>query len=475
MPVIYNSKKIIPAPFIRYTRVPVVNDDGTRIGSTFNITVEGKLTVDKGSPNSAGTFWTVSGYPPDETIPVDSWLTTMLRKQEALRSLFSEDGKSFEVQGYDGMQPMKCNPRIKNIDFNRGNVTSWTNLCDYTINLEADIIYVNGTALGEDTGDLVNYHVDKFDESWAVESADDIGRTFRLTHQLSAKGKRFFDDTGTLVYEAWQNAQNYLLNKIQLGIDSAKMIAAGVLDNTTLQAYNYMRSQNINEAGGTCSISETWLCFDPGAGAHAVEDFTVNTRSGNEGLTTVSIEGTIKGLEIRNNTTRTLISTRWTNAQAKFAEVLSLLPSRAQTISGYNLNPIALNRTIGRNEINGTINYNYEYNNRPSTALAGAISESITFNYENQADVFATIPVLGRALGPVLQPISTYTAKKFSINYEAVVQASTQDAVATKPNTDAIINTYLPAFSNLRFKDRDIESWSPSTGRISRQVSFTYE
>src|ERR1051325_5785358 len=129
----YNSKRIIPAPFIQYSKVYDTSEDGRKIGSRFQITVTGKILADRGSPKSDGSFWNVSGYPPNETISSqDVVLGMLLRKQEALRTLFADEGKSFEVQSDDGSPALKFNPRIvRPIEFRQGDRTSWAYVCDY--------------------------------------------------------------------------------------------------------------------------------------------------------------------------------------------------------------------------------------------------------------------------------------------------------------------------------------------------------
>ncbi len=440
----------------------------------FNVTLDGVIAVNMGSPNSNGTFWTAAGYPPDESIAVDSCLTTMLRKIEAIRTLFADEGKTFEIQGYDGGASMKFNPRIKGLDFKRGNNISWFNKCEYSITMECDRVSVDGVAVGEDTG--FTDHIERADETWNIESADETNRTFRLTHQVSAKGTRFYDETGTLTQQAWENAKDYVLNVIGLGLDVSKMIAAGVLDATLLQAYNYVRSQNVNEGGGTFSVNETWICYDPDGGSHAIEDFQVNTRTTLEGISTVSVDGTIKGFEVRDNSTYALISTKYTNASSKYGEISPTLFGRAQTISGVTLNPDSISSSLGKNENTGVITYAVEYNDRPGSIIAGAISESIVVSYENPVDVFAKIPIIGRALGPIYQDLETITETKKNLSIEIIMGASSYSSTASEPNTDALVATYSPFnIANVFTLDRDTRSWDVIKGRYSRQVSWSYE
>lgn len=475
MPVYYDSHKITPAPFISIRKDYQTTDDGAPVGSTFAIQVAGKIIPNKGSPNSSGVFWDVAGYPPDETLNDTQMMAAIIRKQEALRKLFANEGRSFEVQPWDGSPSIKCNPRIKGIEFTADSPISWYNKCNYVINLEADIVYIAGTAVGEDGGDVVNYKISKASEEWNMEPADEFGRTFRLTHTIAANGKRFYDETGTLVQKAWENAKDYVINKITLGLKSDRMVCPGVLDATNLQAFNYVRTEHLNELGGSFQVTETWLCYDPNGEAAAVEDFTITARTSEDGKTQATIEGQIKGLEIRNTSTYALTSTRYTNASLKWNNSVNpSLLSRCQTYTGVTLNPSALNTSVGYNVNNGIINYSYTFDNRPTNLVPGAISETITVVDESPTDVFASLPVLGRASGPVLQVIGTVTSAKRTIQIEAQLKAKTQTFTPTEPNTDSIILANLPA-ATIRFVSQNTRSWSENSGRYSRTTSYTYE
>lgn len=475
MPVIYNSKKIIPAPFISIRKEYNTREDGAQIGTVWNISVEGKIVAYKGSPNSSGTFWTTSGYPADETLTDTQMMASIIRKQEALRQLFATEGQTFEAQPWDGSPSLKCNPRVRSIEFPKGGPTSWYDRCDFIINLEADIIYVNGQAQGEDSGDILNYKVSKASEEWNMEPADDLSRTFRLTHTVSANGKRFYDDTGALTQTAWENAKDYVLNKIGLGINSARMECPGVLDATTLQAFNYVRTQHINELGGSFQVTETWICFNPDGVAPAIEEFTVTARTSEDRKTTVNIEGQVKGFEVRNNNTYALTSTRYANADSKWTgTILPALLTRCQNYSGVTLTSTPLSTLVGYNEFSGIITYNYQYDNRPSTSVPGAITESITVIDNNPSDIFASLVVLGRASGPVLQSIGTTTSARRTIQIEAQLPAKTVSSTPSKPNTDSIVLSNRPS-GTIVFLSEDNISWSENTGKYSRTTTYTWE
>lgn len=472
----YDGNKLIPAPFVSIAKDFNTTDDGRVIGTTFTITVRGTFLYNRGSPKSDGSFWTVSGYPPDETIAEVNRFSTLLRKQEALRALFAEQGKSFEVQGEDGAAPLKCNPRVKRIEFPEGGQgrVSWNELCQFTITLEADVIYVNGQPQGEDAGDPTTYKVSKCDESWSIEVSDENKGLYRVSHSVSAIGKRFYNDAGNLPLQAWENARAFVLNRLTLGLDSSMVVAAGVLDATSLQSYNYTRTQSVNEAAGSFACSEHWLSYNPGSEPPAIDECTVNVQKGEDGITRVSVAGTITGLEVRNNTSMALVSTRATNALSKWTTYVepSLL-TRAQDTSSLTLNSVPLSSSFGKNDVAGTIVYERTYNDRVTPTTPGAISEIVNIQNDHPGELFSSTLIIGRPLGHLLNGLNTVTPRKRNITIDIQMPAARQGFPPTVPNTNTIVAANTPTGSAV-FMEGDRESWSERSGKYTRTTSFTW-
>ncbi len=496
----YNSKKIIPAPFISISKDYQLTEDGQSVGTIFNIQVKGKICADMGSPTSSGTYWDTSGYPPNETLllsNVNSRMGSILRKQEAIRKLFATEGQSFEIQPWDGSAPIKCNPRVKKIDFAEAQEgKNWVNTCDYTIALEADILYSanNGQPYGEDTYGLnpqgvgvytslgidptspsgVKYTISKATDEWNLEPGDEIGRVWKLSHVVSAIGKRFYDNTGFLTQEAWMSAHNFVVEHLGLGTElvAIPIYVAARPELSGMLPYNYLRTEHTNELGGSYSVTENWVCYDIGFG-HAIEEFNVSITTAENSISKVKVDGTLKGLEVRDANNVIELS-RYAAAQIQWNVVSLLLYARAQTFSGLVLHPVPLGKSFGVNEINGVITYGYEYDNRASNVVTGAVTENITVTDEGASDVFASIVVLGRRLGPVLQAIGTITSKKRSIQIEATLPASSQSFVSLPPNTNSFVLSLLPGGTQV-FLDKDVSSFTAKTGKYSRSVTWTWE
>jgi hypothetical protein len=461
MPVILDSKKIIPGPFVRITNDIKRSEDGSVRQAGFNISVKGKLTAFKGSPDSTGAFWTASGYPPDETIPIDSRLASLRNKQGALCNLFAIEGKLFEIQPYDGSAPIKFNATLLGIDFDEGN---WVEYVNYTVNLHANSIWFGAIECKGTAGNAASF-TDLPEESWSVEQEDE-GRAYRFSHTVTSTQKKTFDSAGALLKKGWENARDVVVTK--LGIDKS------VITSTPASgwgAYNYLRSEQIDEAGGKYSVTENWLLYDEAKtdGVPCVEEYEVTTRTTEDGRTSVTINGTLKGLDVKDNTTGAFISGKYSNAALRYGILEPELYAIASASAGTTLNGSPVSNQIGKNFNTGVISFNREYNDRP-VIIAGATSATIQVNDKRPSQVFATHVVPGKAAGPVLQDIFTKTAKQRSLAIEAALSVATISFTPTKPDTDGIVATYFPG----GFVDRDEENWSPHTGRYSRQVGWTY-
>lgn len=413
--VLYDGKRLIPAPFVTIQKSYERAEDGTKLGSLFNIQLSNDIVAFKGSPDSDQTLWTAGGYPPDETVLGDARLAAIIRKQEAIRELFSEDGLLLEIQSNDGSQPMKCNPTVKDINFEQG---SWFNVCRYTITLEANTVTVNGVEIGEDS---FSEFISSATESWSFETDEDtpesvqLNRVYRLSHTLTAKGKLQYDETGALTKAAWQQARDWVLPR--LGLDTNIVRSSGVHNLPSYYGgYNHVRSSQTDELGGSFSVTESWIL----ASGNALEDFTVESSTNAEdGKTVVNIAGTIRGMETKNSNFQ-ILTTKFANGDAKWSGVYPLLISRAQNYSGKSLNIVPLSTTVGKNPALGVITYNFSYDNRPSNTISDTISEVIGLSDNFDVDAIAVIPILGRTKGPLIQDLNSHRENSRTLNIELV-------------------------------------------------------
>lgn len=503
MPVQYDSKKIIPAPLVRIEKTYDRTQSRQKVGSRFTVTLTGTLVTCKGSPNSAGEFWTDSGYP-DQAFQTDveeldstNQMQFLQRKMQALRYLFAQDGKSFEVQPLDGTAPLRCYPTVQNISFNEG---AWVDRVDYTIVLEADELFGFDTEHSKDTEDYEwnddyfrdsngnHLYLSEVNESWSIETVEEGENesnpyTYRLTHTLSAVGKKAYDGDG-LVSAPHEQARAWVIPR--LGVDTAYVNSTQGLGLSGMSAFNHVKQENVDESSGSYAVTETWIL----AKGSVREDFNITISTTIESpYTNVRIEGEIIGLETRD-VNGNITTSKFAAADAKYTTLLAgTMLTRAQTYSGVVLNTTVLSNSVGKNPVSGRINYTFEYDTRPSNCISGAISERITISDSNAADVIAIIPVIGRAAGPVLQNMSTITETRRTVNVEVLVAPqsycyTTAGGVAQVMGAapSAAVAVVINAFAaelisnyNQVYKERDEPVWEPKSGRYSRNVTWVFQ
>jgi hypothetical protein len=167
------------------------------------------------------------------------------------------------------------------------------------------------------------------------------------------------------------------------------------------------------------------------------------------------------------------------------------------------LNVIPYSTTEGHDPKRGVITYSYEYNNK-YTLMSGVISENITVTDNAPVDVIAEVFVLGRKLGPVLQALGTKTSCTKDVSIEITTMPATGIEQYFMNNAACPLHTGSTLYANIQriveglkpfgvrdpsvfgssqrgagtgqvYVDRDTQSWNPSEGRYTRNVSWKYQ
>lgn len=479
---VYGDYTFTPVPMITIEKQQQKTDDGTLIGTVFNVTLEGTLCA----------------YPTGGVVQIDTL-------QDTLRSGLATDGKLFEV-ACSGSAFIRSYPRINSVTFDKSN-DNWVFTSPYTINLEWDEMLLPS---GENSGVMAPYISDASEE-WQVEFVEDSAKynwtldstedenpyQLRLTHTISATGKSVYI-SGVLVKPAWQWARDWVGPR--LGYDNQFLAAPSSLNlNASLFApFNHVRTNSVNESDGVYAVTESWIVINPsgsGVAGKAIEDFTITARRGIDSpINTITIEGTITGLEERSYGTTSgafsISTSKYTNALAYWLNVKDRLVDRCNYVwsTGVDyvirdIHPSAVSEVVGNNPTQGLITYNYEYNDRPLNCVSGAIYEDIVISDTNSTDVFASLPVIGRANGPILQDMGTITAASRRVSVEVIVPpatgCTTTNWYASSPSdqVDDIISSIYTGLNSAYdqvFKTNDTESWSIKTGRYTREVEWTF-
>ena len=509
--------------------------------------------------------------PPQQIVPMEDSATAIMSKQRALRALFAQDGQRVEITDIrEDLPAIICYPRVTNISFSEG---TYVLRSDFNITLEADILLhpeadgvradLDGTLIpvgsGEGQGafgtsvdrktiagaenDLVvalsGAFIQNYSESWNIEVDDSRGevidevneiiapRSYRISHSINATGKTHFmhrEGDTPLKIPAWESARKFVTNRLGreatnsypnqfTNINGVEFIGSGTLDLIDKYGgYNLVRSENIDEAAGSYSVTENWFL----SSGVAYENYTVNvSTSTSSPFVTVSMDGNVTGLStfspsgfINGGSDETSIldptasgASAYDNALHKYNEIAlsgyfgvgSQIYKRANNMVAVTLNSQPNSVTIGANKFAGTLSYQLQFDNRPTNIISGVVSENLEINDTYPGDVFATIPVIGRKTGPVLQYLGGRTEHRRDVSLSLVMDytripygSGRNPLMLQKPSivepTAGQIAKLLSEVSpknepNVRkcFISPPSESWNPKAGTYSFNISFTYE
>jgi hypothetical protein len=252
------------------------------------------------------------------------------------------------------------------------------------------------------------------------------------------------------------------------------MHASGVLvDGASLQAFNYNRQRQLDEVEGTCAVSENWVAFVPADGIAATHEQNISQRYDLNGVLTVNVGGSIVGYRTSTATDPTPTATRATAMQNKWTSVSSGIYAAAVSAAGRPIHAAPLSARVQSNAIQGTLTYEYEYNNRPQT-FAGSVSERVTIRDTAAPDMYATAPIPGRIVGPVLQDLDTVGVYRRALSIEVMMPAQTQSYTPSQPGTTSYVLAQKPVATQV-FLDDDTVEWNAYDGRYSRNVTWTYQ
>ena len=483
------------------------------------------------------------------------YASAILSKQRVLRALFARDGQRLEISDVmdNAGATIVCYPRVVSVDFEGD--SPYTTKSNYTINLEADFLLrgnFNDEALIVDdaatlansgiiTGDIeqkaflesLNTHfVEGYSEDWALEVDDALSedvanpRTYRITHNLQATGKTVYGDSAVTRYDeatdpdpnaplvnqykpAWMQARDFVQSRLSSNPSGnypniMGQIGSGTVDLvSSYGGYNHVRTEQINVTEGTYSVSENWIL----ASGNSTENYSMTTSTSNsDPFVTVGIEGSIKGLSSippsgLGDPDILATSGPYANARNKYNQVTnsgqfgltSDVFKRANNLVAVQLNSQPVSLSISTNQFTGDVSYSLSFNNRPTNIVSGVIAESIQVNDTYPGDIFATIPVLGRATGPILQYIGGRTEYKrdvsinLTMDYTKIPYGNNRNSlILKKPSivepTASQISQLLGELSpagepgvRKYFISAPTESWSPKEGTYSFNISWTYE
>lgn len=333
---------------------------------------------------------------------------------------------------------------------------------------------------------------------------------YRITHRLSATGKTI-DRTNTnnpnpgqgittnnLKSLAYMEASRWVMQRASQAYTTiANMTSpSGItIGNATpssatgLRLYNHIRTIESSISAGSYGVTDTWIAL--GTGVKYTEEFTWEISTDEKFLKTVSLQGTITGLEeaasgytvfptgyamtglIVNNfpnnfNLQTINNNKYANALNAYVsgvkpslylracQALASVPNPSgQTNRSWispnpailNMTPLSYTETL--NPAAGTVTYNVTYDNKPGQWLSGVLSSTMTVSDTNQSEIVAEVFVLGRVLGPILDKVG-YSKTERKLNIEVRYPVPTGFKQSHPNSSECIIHKDRPEYKQLK-------------------------
>lgn len=498
-------------PFPKYSisRENNTTGDGTYIGSKFTINISGTALIKSEEPNQDVTeAGERQNKIQGETIIALHFLRSQFPSQNAGKlSIAPYGGKSNEIVFRDA--------RLLSVELpEQSDEELGTQTRDFSFVFEAYEEISTADNLGNIEVTQATYRLASAEENW--ELSEDSGnmhlqdsrpdgevlKTYSLTHTVSATGiKKYSATAGNLEEdgEAFRQAAQWVQSRLVydptvevfqdmmgddqffrsrfLPIDMNKPRSSeelgydlGPESEIPYRAYNHQRSISHDVAVGSYSVTDTWvLSQETFFATHTLEttcDFGTESQED-----TVSVTASIAGLdELYSDSSEV---SRYDNAFSAFGILRPLVPRHAvqkyQDSGGLAvLNSTPISESISHDKTSGTVNYSASFDTRTIT-VEGASSESVSINYSNQSamvDVIATIPIIGRMDGPIIQDMQTTELAKIDISVDIIMKRN-----YGKPNGEELSVQYRPTNGYCRSYT---ENWNPTTRSYNLSESWEY-
>jgi len=407
----------------------------------------------------------------------------VFRSGDLLRQAFDEDFGLLYLKCDSESSPIISGyPKVISLDM-RNAADNYVRRLDYTIILELpslvgdayDTMGISTSPGCGSSGSLDTYGLLSYTDEWSVEFLDErVGSkdaifddpypsVFSITRNISAQGNSLGCPDGEYI-EPWKKAHLYIKEQLGVGIGNAPpeyiQQLTGLLCTKTCNFANEIRNIGVNQTEGTVTATQAWIASTGGA---FVEDLDISIeKSSDTAITSVTVNGSIQGLAVVNyggsdggddgcppdraDDTKTKfhaasgafyesIAGKAYN-RAKYAlmgylgggnDVAGNDAWTAAEAKGRELKSGSVSESIGYNIAAGIVNYTVVFDNRCEFYHTGALVETINYTENDPADIFASLVILGRAKGPLLQSIGTVGPRTAELQIDAIFDSDCPD------------------------------------------------
>lgn len=467
--------------YLTSSREPNRNEEGTVLMEKYNITIRGSIV---GTSNGQGDS--------------ETNLINLIKSGIGVVGAPGSDTRDMYVLEIEGANIIYEQARLVNASFSEPpEDTAGIHFVEATLTFE---VY-SGSML-RSASESIEIRKENDRNTFDNDTLSDTSKySFTVTQTISAQGLMTGGSDGYATARAFCENGSWSTSK---GASVEKNAAGGNL-NTILtlsgmglslpnNELNCIRSVNADPVAGSYSITNT---FFRSAGK-TFTDVTIDVQRDESGEMSASAQGTIQGISTGGPADTS--DDRYAAALAAFNSLtangtfsggivagLCSTEFSASNPDGMILDSYPIGFSKGQNKAKGTYTFNVTYRAYPSainglrTSVAGTgtLMATLTITYDNRnsalVQTIATIPIIGRALGPIMQDMGTTQTKRKHVQLDATVKP----ALRSLDNT-ALIDTcigiclgYAPY--GTAYISNSNGTWDAATGKVSAFVEWTYE
>jgi hypothetical protein len=485
------NKRIIPAPFVNVSKQINFTEDGQPISAAYNITLEGTLLPNRGSPTSIN-WHQGEGEPADENhVGDDARHNSLLAKQELLKEAFNTPGEQLSYRPVAG-ESFKCFPSLQSIDFEPG---SWTTLSRYRISLAAPSLNRFGTdeSEGDFIADASGLNLSTVADDFTVQELES-NRVFSISRTTSASSRIAWrvDASGNPVLinglEPWQQAKQWVTDRvtnyplISVSGDTRFFVPSGIPDINDItdpsgagRFYNFLEEESINKFAGSYSLSQRFT-YSPTdyVETRSVQYSIVPTQFGGAhptpGLTSISVQGSISGLEVENESN---VSGRILAARNRLNDIVSGFGVGGPLSVQYGTNGNFISRTFQEDEINGVVTYSFEFRN---TSGDNTFSHLYQISSTDSNNGRPAISIRGTVEG--ISVDDNFNMPNGGTKFQRAASGWTGTVLGSLKSL-ATANLGILGITNYTSSDLDaggrlVVDYDPTAGRINYSTNFNY-
>lgn len=352
----------------------------------------------------------------------------------------------------------------------------------------------NNAQVGEYTLVFESYHTDKMDNdhieyTYDFNVSEDTSMGYFNTAETEVITTSMLSGTESITVNALDvlDANAFIRAKRKFANTTKIYLQTGfnILDlkdggggsaTTEYQAANINFSTTTNPTDGTVTYASSFMLIPTsGYSKKVVGTVSYNLEDDKqEDSPTGSVTGNIIGINVGFQTAKSQYISHAVDAfdaikdaaggklKSFFTELSQIDPDDPASIS--------VTRNYGSSSVDFTLNYSED--NTTTFEVSNVSFENISITNNPQRRIFATVPVIGRMTGPILQ--DTYGKTEKSREFQIEVKYLPGFGNASGPGTQDIENQWIPS-GKIIFEAAASTQWDSAERRFIRSKTWVYE